>query len=571
MNLNDLRKQAQTLALKVSEIRAAAITGEALLERKLLFPRFGELLSAERYHQIRELAGKSTGNRALRLSRLADFLALAHSDQLAASLLDSLDAEAREKPLNHPESAEPLSMEQALLSLQHLASAEARQILQQRIRRRLQKQEKLVVERLEADTRAATQLELPSAASLAQLRGSFGDPELSRHCEAFLNQSEAMYRDLLSWRLRKISESGSLPSERSRADIVRASHPFEFDKLFRVPFRRFEEGLLRMGLHPRAEGRIFVDSEQRPGRQQEAQAIPLNPPFEILISHQPHGGFHDSFSRMHSLGVALFQANMDPQRPFEDRMLGDEALDFAFGSLFSNIFFDSGWLSRELESDSPDLPRAIAFRGLLQARIYAAQIVAKENAQEWGPGSKALALYSSTLSEHLQGHWPEEHFWLDSFTPSASHLRGRVLESLLHHELRQRFDEDWWRNPATGSWLLKLFSAGRFLDSDSLMQQLLDGGKKGQFNGEEPSSSKEELSAKSSGGLILVSGNGLSDHLAAQLAEFPDALTMLADLPSETAKKNPLPESEEEGSHLSTVDLTAAFGRLVSRFEEILN
>ena len=42
----------------------------------------------------------------------------------------------------------------------------------------------------------------------------------------------------------------------------------------------------------------------------------------------------------------------------------------------------------------------------------------------------------------------------------AMYLRGRMLAAQLSRELRERFDEDWFRNPRTGPFLGDWFATG---------------------------------------------------------------------------------------------------------------
>jgi hypothetical protein len=45
---------------------------------------------------------------------------------------------------------------------------------------------------------------------------------------------------------------------------------------------------------------------------------------------------------------------------------------------------------------------------------------------------------------------------------AARYLRAWQLQALLHEALRERFDEDWWRNPSAGPWIeSELFGHGQ--------------------------------------------------------------------------------------------------------------
>ena len=52
---------------------------------------------------------------------------------------------------------------------------------------------------------------------------------------------------------------------------------------------------------------------------------------------------------------------------------------------------------------------------------------------------------------------------------SSRYLRAWQLQSLLNETLTQKFDEDWWRNPRAGPWMVnELFSRGQSELADQL-------------------------------------------------------------------------------------------------------
>ena len=62
---------------------------------------------------------------------------------------------------------------------------------------------------------------------------------------------------------------------------------------------------------------------------------------------------------------------------------------------------------------------------------------------------------------------------LDDGFYAARYLRAWQLEALLAASLRERFDEDWFRNPQCGRWLLDLFSRGQRDDAAALAGAVL--------------------------------------------------------------------------------------------------
>jgi hypothetical protein len=51
-------------------------------------------------------------------------------------------------------------------------------------------------------------------------------------------------------------------------------------------------------------------------------------------------------------------------------------------------------------------------------------------------------------------------------------LRAEQLQSVITHYLRERFDEDWFRNPRAGEALLAMFTPGQAFSASEVSVQL---------------------------------------------------------------------------------------------------
>ena len=62
---------------------------------------------------------------------------------------------------------------------------------------------------------------------------------------------------------------------------------------------------------------------------------------------------------------------------------------------------------------------------------------------------------------------------LDPRYYSTRYLRAWQLQALLDASLTERFDEDWWRNPAVGPWIVEqLFAEGQRETADELARRV---------------------------------------------------------------------------------------------------
>src|SRR5690606_6277320 len=70
-------------------------------------------------------------------------------------------------------------------------------------------------------------------------------------------------------------------------------------------------------------------------------------------------------------------------------------------------------------------------------------------------------------------HDPRAAVWaLRSPFRSVAALGGVQLGAVLSHHMRDRYDEDWWRNPRSGTLLLDLFGSGRSYTAGEMSMQI---------------------------------------------------------------------------------------------------
>jgi hypothetical protein len=176
------------------------------------------------------------------------------------------------------------------------------------------------------------------------------------------------------------------------------------------------------------------------------------------------------------LGQAQHRANTDASQPLEYRRLGDESVNHAFGFLFEHLLLDPAWNRRYLR-----LPQRVAKEASQMAAFV--QLAALRSACALLPCELTLFQrgHQEASSEYEERMGPallvgvNPSFFLYELLPQLSRtqvLRGLALEARLHSVLRERFNEDFWRNPAAGTWLTQLFSRGQREDAEKLSREL---------------------------------------------------------------------------------------------------
>jgi hypothetical protein len=335
-------------------------------------------------------------------------------------------------------------------------------------RERLQREKELVESYRIADGYLAT-FEAVTGISLSVL---------AAQCKAFLQQTQPMWDDVLSYYLRRVL--GLAPGTATRADSLRLFRAADFDAGF--PAKELAAAVRRhvteMGLDPDADGRIIYDLEERDGKRPRAFCAPVRVPEEVYLVLRPHGGQSDYTTLLHETGHALHFALASADLPFEFRWLGDNSVTETYAMLFDHRMHDRGWLRRYTALRGPALSefrRMMAFEELHFTRRYCGKLLYE--CEVYGrPDSASLPdRYVDQLTAATGFRYrPEDAFVdLDSSFYSARYLRAWQLQGLLAERLTDRFNDDWYRNPAAGPWLAgELFERGQRETADEVAQKL---------------------------------------------------------------------------------------------------
>jgi hypothetical protein len=304
-------------------------------------------------------------------------------------------------------------------------------------------------------------------ATFAQLSGVDVDA-LAGECEAFLRDTQAMWDDVLpSFARRRIG----VPVEQlTRADALSLFRAREFDAYF--PGRALDGAVRRqateMGLDPTAGGRVVYDVGEREGKRARAFCAPVRVPHEVYLVLRPHGGASDWRTMLHELGHALHFGHTRDDLPFEFRWVGDNSVTESYAMLFDHLVQDAGWLTRYTELGRPQTGaflRSSGFEELHFLRRYAAKLLYER--QLYGgavPWDALPDLYVETLTAATTFRYGAADAFVDVDPRfySARYLRAWQLQAVLTDVLRERFDEDWYRNPSAGPWIVgELWSEGQ--------------------------------------------------------------------------------------------------------------
>lgn len=446
-----------------------------------LYASFPEVTRAETFLAIREARNQPStdANEKRRLGALLEFLAGQVEDALAAEAMEEI---ARvEATGSVTVKSENVAFRDALAQLSKESDRERRQSLETELSKFLSDKRRPYILRREAALRTAEELKAPSYLALRDELSGFNARALAAQAQQVLAQTEDAYRDVLGYALRKLDgQLRPLPLGNARRhDIVRAAlAPWLFPHFRREDlFHAVTRCLSDMGFHPNAEGRISLDAEDRPQKTARAFVADLRVPDDIRLVVRPLGGIDDYYSLLHEYGHALHLAHASHRAPIEDRRLGDSSVLQAHAALFDHFLLDEGWLRRYLRlptSVARDAARIAAFNNLVLLRRYCAKLCYELSLYERGPSDAMADEYESRLTHALFVGVPRGLFLYDVDPQlfAARYLRAWALEARMHTLLQSRFNEDFWRNPAAGTWLKNLSSQGQRENAEELAKTL---------------------------------------------------------------------------------------------------
>lgn len=283
---------------------------------------------------------------------------------------------------------------------------------------------------------------------------------LVQECEGFLRDTQAMWDDVYAETVR--AKLQMEPSDATRADALHLLRAQEFDGFF--PGDTMEQAVRRqtaeMQVDADAGGRIIYDTGERDGKRARAFCAPVRVPDEVYLVLRPHGGQADYRTLLHELGHALHFANARAHYPFEYRWLGDNSVTEGYAMLFDHLMHDAGWLARYTElgrKHAGSFLRTVGFEELHFLRRYCAKLIYETSLYGGDVSWDALpSLYVDRLTSATSFRYdPADAFVdVDPRFYAARYLRAWQLQALITETFVERFDDDWWRNPRAGPWLV---------------------------------------------------------------------------------------------------------------------
>ncbi len=479
MSINALTKRLDSFLYELANLHyryGAGLTADLPVAK--LYAAFPELTRPETFLQVRAAADdpRTDERERNRCRLLLEFLAGQVEDAIAGAATE--EVAALEASAVVPVKPDPLPFREALARLPREAHRDARDALERSTGELLWENQGPYSRRREAAARTAGALGYPSYQALRDAVGGCSSDALAAEGAKVLAATEDAYRDMLAYVLKKV-DPGLKPGTARRHDLQHAATAPWMAGHFRREdaLPAIVRCLTDMGLPPNAEGRILLDTEDRPGKTGRAFVADLKVPDDVRLVVRPGGGLDDFYALLHEYGHAQQLAHVARTAPVEERRLGDLSVTEGYGYLFDHLLLDEDWHRRYLKLPQPtarEVARLSAFNNLVLLRRYAVKLGYELALYERGPERPMAEEYEERLSRALfvgvhRGYYL---FDVDAQLSATRYLRAWALEARLHAFLCGRYNEDFWRNPATGTYLKGLFARGQRDDAETLAKQL---------------------------------------------------------------------------------------------------
>jgi len=295
-----------------------------------------------------------------------------------------------------------------------------------------------------------------AAEARARLRAELGlVPDWPRvvACDQLLDATEDAWAELLAHAARR--DLGLAPQPRgdlTRADLLRLLAFPAWDGLFR---KNGLPGLLRA-----ACGAVGLDAGGlRIGETTRVAAWPGAHALGQRIAFRPRGGLPDWLDLLDAAGRAASAMRHPP-------VGRDPVFTAGWGWLLQSLLLEPGFLAARVDlsrREQAEVMRALALRALFRLRASGAAARVATEVERGMSGTRWREAHREALTSACHAAWDGVRAARDAEAgPLLARVAGFAEGERLRVALRDRFDEDWWRNPRVGEHLAGLLAAGRF-------------------------------------------------------------------------------------------------------------
>jgi hypothetical protein len=263
-----------------------------------------------------------------------------------------------------------------------------------------------------------------------------------------------------------LGEMRILRDDARKCDLARIFRFSPFDSAF--PEDRLlptlHAALKDLGIDLEEQSQIHLDVEPRPLKSPRAFCSPVQVPMDVRLVLKPMGGAQDYETLFHEAGHAEHFGNVDRSLSFPYRCLGDSALTETYAFLLEHLLHDPIWLRRHLAVEQPkSLLQLAGFHRLYFLRRYGTKLIYERELHAADDPTDFAPVYDELLTNNLGvAYGPESYLAdVDDGFYAAEYVRAWIFEAQLRRYLLQEFDDEWFRNPKAGRFLIEMWRDGQ--------------------------------------------------------------------------------------------------------------
>jgi hypothetical protein len=273
--------------------------------------------------------------------------------------------------------------------------------------------------------------------------------------DQLLGASDDAWRDVLAWAARRTA--GAAPGRgHARPDLLHVLALAEWDGLFRPALLAPAVKRTCDGLRLDA-GALRVDEGSRPAKWPGVHVVGPR------ISFRRRGGAGDWQDLLAGVGRALAARAAPPHRR-------DAAFAEALGWLLAALTLEPRWLAEHAgveKRHAADVARGLALRRLAALRLDAAALRVATEVERGLSGAAWRDVYRDAMTAASGATWEGVRASRDADGPALlARVQGAAEGERLRRALRERFDEDWWRNPRSAAHVAGLLAAGSLAEPE---------------------------------------------------------------------------------------------------------
>ena len=275
-------------------------------------------------------------------------------------------------------------------------------------------------------------------------------------CKEFLDDTEYIYKDLLWWHLKNKLEIKI--EDTSYEDLLFLFNSYELKDYFKqTSLVKLSTGFLNdIGISLGTS--ISFDTENRISKNGQAKSFPVHIPDKIFVSINRIKTIEDYESILGQLGKSLFFSSINIDETFENKRLIDPVTLEIFKILFQDFVFEQKWLERYLriETDKKFM-QFLYFKKLSNLRSACVNVLLFRTTYENNIDdclSEISEIYLDNMLVKPNRNKMLFDLVLSDINPYSSY-NACLYESYIKEFLRDKFDDQWWRDPDAGNQLTK--------------------------------------------------------------------------------------------------------------------